>query len=160
MQESQRRKETMRFFNMLNEPERTLAIANYQENYDRDTPKTVRQSVLWGFDWEESAQGNDYWDDIDRKLLYERYNLKTEPMEQQSKLDYMISVIQARKEGKTIIKTDKNNGIYNAMGLVENFNFVDYDYRVKPEPPEPKTEKFTFADAEFLVGLKVREKGE
>lgn len=29
--------------------------------------------------------------------------------------------------------------------------------RVNPEPPKPKTEKFTFADADFLLGLEVRD---
>ncbi len=82
-------------------------------------------------------------------------------MEQQIELDYMISVMQSAKEGKEIEftpkdKKDKWFGNWTSCYKDSLFNFIDYKYRVKPEPP--KTEKFTFADADFLAGLKVKSK--
>lgn len=84
-------------------------------------------------------------------------------METQSELDYMISVMQAKKEGNPIMKTCKIEsdflfGYDYDMHETENFDWVRNNYFVKPEPLKPKTEKFTFSDADFLHGLTIKNK--
>lgn len=160
MQESKRRQETMRFFNMLQERERILATHHYNEQYDKRIPTNILQALEYGFSWSLAPTPN-YWEEIYKAIKMWDYTLIIEPMEQQSELDYMISVMQAKKEKKPIMKTCKIEsdflfGYDYDMHETENFDWVRNNYFVKVEPPKKKTEKFTFADADFLVGLQVR----
>lgn len=54
-------------FNTLPEPYRTQAIENtkYQnfENLNKTSPN-VQESLLVAFYWDETKQGNEYWDDL------------------------------------------------------------------------------------------------
>lgn len=87
-----------------------------------------------------------------------KYNFKH--MEQTSELDYQISVMQAKKEGKVIERCTKELD-FSKNWKEDNFdlfNFEKYLYKVKPEPPQPKTVPFSFEDADFLFGLKVRDR--
>ena len=55
---------TMKFFEQLREPERSEAIANYDENYTDTIPSSLSFALLLGFDWCKSKQGNSYWDKL------------------------------------------------------------------------------------------------
>lgn len=78
-------------------------------------------------------------------------------MEQMSELDYQISVMQAFKEGRKIEVSDTNGEVW--MDTIKpSWNWYDNTYRVKPEPPQPKTVPFSFEDEDFIVGLRVKGK--
>jgi hypothetical protein len=51
--------------------------------------------------------------------------------------DEMIAVIQAHREGKKIQVRDRVNGEpWDDLQSNESFNFVGFEYRVRPEPRE------------------------
>lgn len=76
MQESQRRKETMRFFNMLNEPERSQAIANYDEKSLMKNPENISDALYGAFLWGNTKEGAIYWSEICRSIQNNTYNFK------------------------------------------------------------------------------------
>lgn len=52
--------------------------------------------------------------------------------------DQILEVVQAHKEGKQI-EVKPNHGYWGGCVLNEpNWNFADYDYRVKTEPRKPR----------------------
>jgi|LakMenEpi03Aug12_release.lakeMendotaPanAssembly.Ray.scaffolds.fasta_scaffold827917_2 hypothetical protein len=56
---------TMEFFNQLREPERNQAIANYNEEYDyMKIPDNLFIALEYGFSWEDSNEGHNYWENI------------------------------------------------------------------------------------------------
>lgn len=76
---SERYLATMRFFEQLREPERSEAIANYDEDYDEQVPETLAEALEYGFNWENSPQGNDYWEEeIHHPIDYGSYFEKEE----------------------------------------------------------------------------------
>lgn len=167
MHESQRRKETMRFFNMINEPERTLAIGNYEDNFDSDVPNSLLSAIYGGFRFsslENSPTYGMYWKVICDSIENNTYNFKTEPMEhkEETSLDYMIGVMKAKEEEcKPVQKFVRNeNSFYSGMPIEmccdERFDWVHNHYEVKPEPPKPKTVPFISEDYSFLLGLTIR----
>lgn len=52
--------------------------------------------------------------------------------------DEMIAVIQAHKAGKAIEVRDRGWPIAHWGASDPNWNFLCYDYRIKPEPPKPR----------------------
>ena len=76
---SERYLATMKFFEQLREPERSEAIANYDEDYDEQIPETLADALELGFCWKDSPQGNDYWEEkIHRPVDYGIYFEKEE----------------------------------------------------------------------------------
>ena len=72
-------------------------------------------------------------------------------------LEEKIEVMQACLDGKTIEIFE--DGIWNdwkANRQFPDFNWTDFDYRIKPEN---KQVPFDFSDAEHLINRKVRLKG-
>ena len=61
---SERYLATMKFFEQLREPERSGAIANYDEGYDSDVPESLSDALIIGFRWGDSNQTYSYWDRI------------------------------------------------------------------------------------------------
>lgn len=55
---------TMKFFEQLREPERSEAIENYDEDYPKNVPLTLRRALVSGFEWGKSKQGCEYWDEL------------------------------------------------------------------------------------------------
>lgn len=53
-------------------------------------------------------------------------------------IDDMIAVLRAAKEGKVIQFTSNRRIEDWQSGQRLGFNFDDFDYRVKPEPPKPR----------------------
>ena len=70
---SERYLATMKFFEQLREPERSEAIANYDEEYSVYAPKSLEQAISGGFCWDDTEQENDYWEHIHGKLLDTTY---------------------------------------------------------------------------------------
>lgn len=60
---SERYLETMKFFEQLREPERSEAIANYDEDYGSGTkvPKDLAEAINYGFEWSSTKQEHEYW---------------------------------------------------------------------------------------------------
>lgn len=60
---SERYLATMKFFEQLREPERSEAIANYDEDYGSGTkvPKDLAEAINYGFEWSSTKQEHEYW---------------------------------------------------------------------------------------------------
>jgi hypothetical protein len=65
---SERFVETMEFFNQLQEPYKSQAIANYDEEYDSIVPRTLYEAITYGFEWEGTNEGHDYWESFRESL--------------------------------------------------------------------------------------------
>jgi hypothetical protein len=61
---SERYIKTMEFFNQLREPEKSQAIANYDENYEDVIPDKLCDAVDYGFNWATSPERHNYWENI------------------------------------------------------------------------------------------------
>jgi hypothetical protein len=61
---SERYIKTMEFFNQLREPEKSQAIANYNEGFDKQVPSKLREAVGYGFNWADSPERHIYWENI------------------------------------------------------------------------------------------------
>jgi hypothetical protein len=57
-------------YDQLHEKLSFQAKANYDEDYaiTKPVPKTTYEAIHYGFDWELSNEGGDYWADISREL--------------------------------------------------------------------------------------------
>jgi hypothetical protein len=76
---SERYIKTMQFFEQLREPERSEAIANYDESYSNQIPKSLVEALEEGFEWEKSSQGLSYWEEeIYHPIDYGSYFKKPE----------------------------------------------------------------------------------
>jgi len=76
------------------------------------------------------------------------YKFKSENMEQQNELIYMSSVIDAAIEGKDLQirpKGSKDNNAWDTF-TSNHWDFAYWEIRVKPEPPKPKTEPFSYEE--------------
>jgi hypothetical protein len=65
---SERYTATMLYFNQLREPERSQAIANYDENYDSQIVGELFTALNSGFSWTSSPEGDYYWQDISDRI--------------------------------------------------------------------------------------------
>ncbi len=74
---SERYVKTMQFFEQLREPERSEAIVNYNEGRSGHEPDNLFDALNFAFNWENSNEGNDYWNEIAR--LIERNTYFKEP---------------------------------------------------------------------------------
>ena len=70
---SERYLATMKFFEQLREPERSEAIANYDEEYSIYIPKSLESALSSGFCWDNTEQESDYWEHIHGMLLDNTY---------------------------------------------------------------------------------------
>ena len=70
---SERYLATMKFFEQLKEPERSEAIANYDEEYSIYIPKSLESALSSGFCWDNTEQESDYWEHIHGMLLDNTY---------------------------------------------------------------------------------------
>lgn len=70
---SERYLATMKFFEQLREPERSEAIANYDEEYSICIPKGLQQALSGGFCWDDTKQFSEYWEDIHTMILEGTY---------------------------------------------------------------------------------------
>lgn len=73
---TERKRVTLEFFEQLREPERSEAIDNFDEGYSGIVPKSESESLQLGFNWRESPQEEDYWDEIDDRLFDGSYHTK------------------------------------------------------------------------------------
>jgi hypothetical protein len=64
---SKRYIKTMEFFNQLREPEKSQAIANYDEEFNNIVPDDLEEALCYGFNFYDNDSNGEYWDDI---LLY------------------------------------------------------------------------------------------
>lgn len=58
---SERRKKTMEFFNKLKDPYKAKAKKNYDEKFSDVIPDSNASALFYGFSWEDSKEGDDYW---------------------------------------------------------------------------------------------------
>lgn len=52
--------------------------------------------------------------------------------------DQMVEVIQAHQEGKTLEARDIGTSAWTRCRQPPSWDFRDYEYRIKPEPPKPR----------------------
>ncbi len=86
--------------------------------------------------------------------------------------DEMIAVIQAHKEGKALQARSKTPTASWCEASIPDFNFYDYDYRIKPQPFEcwvnvyygegimsfrSKSEALTYSKEASLAAIHMRE---
>jgi hypothetical protein len=64
---------TMKFFEQLKEPERSEAIANYDENYTDTIPSSLSVALLLGFAWDKSKKVHSYWDNLYKSIRDNTY---------------------------------------------------------------------------------------
>jgi len=65
---SERFVETMKFFNQLQEPYRSQAIANYDEMCSLVIPKTLDEAIIYGFEWGRTDKDHGYWKNFRESL--------------------------------------------------------------------------------------------
>lgn len=66
---TKRERLTRQWFNKLNEPFRSQAIANYDEDFSDVEPQGMIEAMINGFDWDKSKQGDKYWDDLFKEIV-------------------------------------------------------------------------------------------
>jgi hypothetical protein len=94
------------FLSQLNEPERSEALENYDEEYADGYEKSlsIEEALSRSFEWSKSKQGYSRWDKICEKLEYNAYPFKTKTMKHE--------VILNKKQPKQMTITDAPNGCY------------------------------------------------
>jgi hypothetical protein len=70
---SERYIKTMQFFEQLREPERSEAIANYDEDWSDSTPKDLATALDCGFEWSATEQKHLYWSEIKDNIKNNTY---------------------------------------------------------------------------------------
>jgi hypothetical protein len=92
---SERYIKTMEFFNQLREPEKSQAIANYDENYVNVIPDKLFKALNCGFEWMNSPEGHNYWNNINDNIKDKTYFKEPEPIKEavhcptQEEFDYV-----------------------------------------------------------------------
>jgi hypothetical protein len=88
---SERYIKTMEFFNQLREPEKSQAIANYDENHGIKIPDNLFIALEYGFSWEESPERCNYWKNIASNIEDSTYFNKQEAVHcpTQEEFDYV-----------------------------------------------------------------------
>jgi len=61
---SERHRVTLEFYQQLKEPERSEAIANFEEEWTSRVPINLKESIYYGFNWNMSPQEVTYWRNI------------------------------------------------------------------------------------------------
>lgn len=70
---SERKRVTLQFFEQLKEPERSEAIENFDESFDRQIPDCLVDALDRGFNFDNTKQGHKYWFDITLDIESGRY---------------------------------------------------------------------------------------
>jgi len=92
---SERYIKTMEFFNQLREPERSQAIANYDEEYNNVIPDKLFKALNCGFEWMISPEGHNYWNNINDNIKDKTYFKEPKPTQEavhcptQEEFDYV-----------------------------------------------------------------------
>lgn len=95
---SERYIKTMEFFNQLEEPMRSQAIENYEEDYSNRVPTTLADALGGGFDWQLSSQGLNYWENIHFNLQYYTIQEKDNTTQFHKVLSSLADLLQYKNE--------------------------------------------------------------
>jgi hypothetical protein len=138
---SERYIKTMYFYNQLDEPAKSLAIANYDEDYINLVPLTLESAIDAGFGWEKTKEGGDYWANVEiyAKLYPPTVQKKGFPLDwgkSDKAYDY-INPDHYKRGGKETI--DKMVDIWGAENVAIHCEITAFKYmeRLGAKPDQP-----------------------